>query len=246
MIKAVGMARSVGHWTCTDEAIDRLPKKDALGEKMVSPVIHGPAFSTYTRSVRLTLEEKGVPYVLEEVNILIGENQTDDFLLRCPFGKVPAFEHEDFQIFETAPTMRYIDEAFDGPDLQPADVRARARMGQIMGIVDSYGYQAIISKIVIQRLVQPLLGGTVDESVVKEAVPMAEKSITVLDALIGEQEFAVGSEISLADLHLAPVLDYFSRTPEGETALASAPNLSRWWSSIRDRPSVVKTAPQLA
>ena len=245
MITKVETAKTRGNRACADGATDQLPDNNESEGDMVSPIIYGPAFSTYTRSVRLALEEKGAPYVLEEVNILVGENQTDEFLRRCPFGKVPAFEHDGFQLFETAPTMRYIDEAFDGPDLQPRDTRARARMGQIMGIIDSYAYPAMISKIVIQRLVQPLMGGAVDESVVKEAVPMAEKSVAVLDALIGDQEFAAGSEISLADLHLVPVLDYFSRTFEGETALASAPNLSRWWSSVRGRSSIVKTAPQL-
>ncbi len=29
---------------------------------MADPVIYGPAFSTYVRSVLLTLEEKGAPY----------------------------------------------------------------------------------------------------------------------------------------------------------------------------------------
>lgn len=212
---------------------------------MAAPVIYGPAFSTYTRSVRLTLEEKGVAYELKEVNILAGENQAEDFLRRCPFGKVPAFDHDGFQLYETVPTLRYVDEAFDGPALQPVDVRARARMGQIMGIVGSYAYPSMISNIVIQRLVQPMLGGTPDEAVVAEAVPLAQTSLAAIDALIGDQDFAAGAEISLADLFLVPVLDYFSQTPEGATAFSTTPNVARWWSSIRGRPSVERTAPQL-
>ncbi len=38
-------------------------------------VLHGPAYSTYARSVRLALEEKGVPYELNEVHLLGGEGQ---------------------------------------------------------------------------------------------------------------------------------------------------------------------------
>ena len=37
---------------------------------MADPVVYGPGFSTYVRSVLLTLEEKGAPYRLEEINIL--------------------------------------------------------------------------------------------------------------------------------------------------------------------------------
>ena len=36
-----------------------------------------------------------------------------------PFGRMPAFEHDGFRLFETAAISRYVDEAFAGPALQP-------------------------------------------------------------------------------------------------------------------------------
>ena len=50
---------------------------------------------------------------------------------------------------------------------------------------------------------------------------------------------------SLADLHVAPIYDYFSQTPEGEAALSNTPNLRRWWAGMSERPSVQKTKPSL-
>ena len=41
---------------------------------MANPTVHGPNFSTYVRTVRLALEEKGQAYDLNEVNIFSGEN----------------------------------------------------------------------------------------------------------------------------------------------------------------------------
>ena len=49
----------------------------------------------------------------------------------------------------------------------------------------------------------------------------------------------------VADLHVAPIYDYFSQTPEGETALSGTPNLRRWWDRMRERASVQKTRPEL-
>ena len=190
---------------------------------MADPVIYGPAFSTYVRSVRLALEEKGAPYRLEEVNILEGAHQTPEHRARHPFAKVPAFEHDGFEIYETAAIMRYIDETFAGPSLQPDDARARARMTQVHGIMNSYAYPTCISAIVIQRLVVPLMGGTPDEDVIAEAVPQATTSVEALDALIGSNAYLTGATLSLADLHLAPVYDYFSQTPEGAAALQGTP-----------------------
>ena len=212
---------------------------------MSDPVIYGPAFSTYVRSVRLALEEKGAPYRLEEINILEGAHQTPEHRARHPFAKVPAFEHDGFELYETMAMMRYVDETFEGPSLQPDEPRARARMVQVQGVMNAYAYPACISSIVIQRLVVPLTGGTPDEDVIAEAVPQATTSVEALEALIGGNEFFAGDKLSLADLHVAPVYDYFRQTPEGETALGGAPNLVRWWDAISQRESVQKTTPAL-
>ena len=212
---------------------------------MADPVLYGPAFSTYVRSVRLALEEKGAPYRLEEINILEGAHQTPQHKARHPFTKVPAFEHDGFEIYEVQAIMRYVDEAFDGPSLQPDEPRARARMTQVQGIIDSYAYPSCISSIVIQRMVVPLMDGTPDEDVIAEAVPQATTSVEALEGLIGTGEFFAGDTLSLADLHVAPVYDYFSQTPEGAAALGNTPNLRRWWDAVSQRQSVQKTKPAL-
>jgi glutathione S-transferase len=153
-----------------------------IGEtNMADPVIYGPAFSTYVRSVLLALEEKGVPYHLEQINILEGAHQTPEHRARHPFAKVPAFEHDGFELYETLAILRYVDETFDGPSLQPDDPRARARMTQVLAIVDAYAYPVCIGACVIQRLVVPLMGGTPDEDVVAAAVPQATTSVEAPD-----------------------------------------------------------------
>jgi glutathione S-transferase len=213
---------------------------------MAAPILFGPAYSTYARTARLALEEKGVEYRLDEVNILAGEGQASAHLARQPFGKVPAFEHDGFKLYETVAVCRYVDEAFGGPKLQPADVKRRARMMQIISVVDSYAYPNFLGKVVWQRLVTPLLGGTPDDKIVADAMPMVEKSAAALEALAdGGGPFLCGSEISLADLHLVPVMAYFSQTPEGKKILGGSPKLNRWWQQISQRPSVVKTQPKL-
>ncbi len=212
---------------------------------MADPVIYGPAFSTYVRSVLLTLEEKGAPYRLEEVNILEDAHQTPEYRARHPFAKVPALEHDGFELYETIAMMFYVDETFEGPSLQPSEPRERARMRQVLGIMNAYAYPACISACVIQRLVVPLMGGTPDEAVVAEAVPQATTSVEALEALIDGKDFFAGAKLSLADLHVAPIYDYFSQTPEGEAAITNTPNLRRWWTAISERASVRKTKPAL-
>ena len=212
---------------------------------MSKPIIYGPAYSTFARTVRLALEEKGADYDLQEVDILTGAHQSPEHLARHPFGKVPAFEHDGQTIYETEAIVRYVDAAFGGLSLEPADAKGKGRMAQVIGVINSYGYGPIIGSAFIQRAVMPMLGNERDETAIEEALPAARAAVAALEALNGGQDYMAGDSLSLADLYLVPVYDYFSQIPEGQKILDEAPNLAAWWGRMQDRPSVVKTKPQL-
>ena len=92
---------------------------------MAKPILHGPAFSTYVRSVRITLAEKGVAYDLREFNFI--EGWPDGYENLHPFKKVPAFEHDALVLYETPAIMSYVNAAFDGPALLPDAPADRAK-----------------------------------------------------------------------------------------------------------------------
>ena len=211
---------------------------------MAKPTLYGPGYSTYARAARLALEEKGVDYDLVEVDF-IAAGIPDEHLARHPFAKVPALEHDGLMLYETVAIERYVDEAFDGPSLQPSNPGARARMTQIISIIDSYTYPRTVGDLVIQRLVQPMLGGTADESIIEAALPEIDKSMAELERLLGDQEYLAGSALSLADLHLAPIFAYFVATPESKAIMENKPALNAWWQRMESRESLAKTQPQL-
>jgi glutathione S-transferase len=206
--------------------------------------LHGPAYSTYARTARLALEEKGVAYELNEVDILKGAGQTPEHLARQPWGKVPAFEHDGFNLFETFAITRYVDEAFPGPALQPADPKTRARMTQICGIVDSYGYGAMVMKVFWQEVIVPMGGGTPDADVAAEGLKTTERSLDAIERLMSG-DLLCGGNITLADMHLLPAVEFLRMTKAGAQAFAARPKLSAWWEKMNARPSVVKTRPKL-
>jgi glutathione S-transferase len=212
---------------------------------MAKPIIYGPAYSTYARTCRLALEEKGAEYDLVEVDIFSGAHQTPEHLARHPFGKVPAFEHDGLELYETDAIARYINDAFPGTDLVPADAAGRARMAQAIHIIGSYAYPTMILEIFVQRAVRPMTGGTADEDAIAAAMPKAETCVAALEKLIDGNAYLAGDRLSLADLLLIPVYDYFGQIPEGQKLLAKAPNLQRWWDTVRARPSVTRTRPSL-
>lgn len=207
---------------------------------MTKPVLYGPAYSTYTRSARLVLEEKGVDYDLVEVEFMGG--MPAEQVERQPFAKVPAFEHDGFPLYEFSAIGRYVDEVFDGPPLQPDNPQQRARMNQIISIVDSYTYPCTIGQLVWQRVVMPMLGNQADEAVVTASLPQVNKCMNVIAGLRGANTYLAGANVSLADLHLAPIYDYFQGTPESGAILDQNPGMREWWNVVSARDSIKKTA----
>ena len=210
---------------------------------MTLPILHGPAYSTYVRTVRLALLEKGVTYTHDSFDILDGVPSAQH--ARHPFGKAPAFTHGDIVLYETVAICRYIDEAFDGPALQPTIALDRARMTQICAILDAYTFAPALGVILTERILAPMAGRNPKENLIKAAAQKANKAFAVLEAFVGERETLVGDHLSLADLHLIPNYFYFLGTPEGETIAQNTPGLRRWWDAMRNRASVKSTEPTL-
>ena len=52
----------------------------------MSVVIYGPVYSTYARTARLVLEEKGIAYELHEIDTLNGAGAADTFVYRSGDG----------------------------------------------------------------------------------------------------------------------------------------------------------------
>ncbi len=207
---------------------------------MSKPILYGPAYSTYVRSARMAMEEKGVDYDLVEVDFLQGPMPAEQ-IERHPFAKVPAFDHNGFKLYEVCAIGRYVDEEFDGPPLQPENSRDRARMTQIISILDGYTYPCVVGDLVIQRLVMPMLGNEPDEAVISAALPEIAKCMKTLEDLRGDNAFLASDQVTLADIHLVPIFDYFQSTPESEALRATTPGLHAWWEEISGRASVQNT-----
>jgi glutathione S-transferase len=72
------------------------------------------------------------------------------------------------------------------------------------------------------------------------AIPMAQTCIDELGRLLGSQSFLAGESLSIADLMLAPQLDFFQATREGKTLLDGT-NLADWLARMNQRPSMQRT-----
>ncbi|HJQ59266.1 MAG TPA: glutathione S-transferase family protein [Vineibacter sp.] len=203
--------------------------------------VFGARYSVYTRIARLALEEKGVPYRLEEIDIFAPGGPPAGYLARHPFGRIPAFDHDGLRLYEAGAISRYVDEAFAGPPLQPADPAGRAVMNQFISVCDSYVYRTLVWDIFVERVRAAAQGRTTDEARVAAALPRARTGLDVLEDVLAKGQFLAGATPSLADLHAYPMIALFRLAGEGVRLLAEHPAVERWRAVMAERPSVLAT-----
>lgn len=199
--------------------------------------LYGPTYSAYTRTARLALAAKSVPYSFEEVDFSTGMPEAQR--QRHPFAKVPAFRHGDFLLYETTAICRYIDEAFEGPALQPRDPHQRARMNQIVAVIDAYMSEPARMGLIGQFLFRP----QVDQALTTTAWAQVAKSVQALAEICDCGSVLVGDAASLADFYLAPLFAYFEMFEPGRELIGTAPPLADWWRIFRDHPALAASKP---
>ncbi|HEX9857746.1 MAG TPA: glutathione S-transferase family protein [Paracoccaceae bacterium] len=202
----------------------------------------GYRYSVYTRIVRLALIEKQVDHAYREVDPFT-DPPPAALLALHPFGRVPVLTHEGFVIYETSAILRYIDAAFSGFPLVPQDPRALGRMEQVIAIADSYAYWPLVRQVFAHRIFRPFLGSAPDETEIAAGLAAAPTVLQALEAIAAEGLQLSGKTLSLADLHLAPMIGCLALTPEGAALLAACPALHRWWQVIHRRGSYTATDP---
>lgn len=206
---------------------------------MSGMIVHGIPGSPYVRAALLALEEKGAEY--EFAAMAPGGLKQQPHLSRHPFGRIPAFEHDGWMVYETQAIMRYVDAVVPGPRLQPEEPRAAARMNQVMGITDWYVMPQVSAPITRNRVVAPRFNRPVDEEAIVAAIPNARICIAEIGRLLDGHAWLAGDALSLADLLLAAHLSMFALAPEGAAILQEHENLRDWLARIEARPSMQST-----
>jgi glutathione S-transferase len=199
--------------------------------------------STYVRTVKMLLAEKGfTDFEQVPLNVLKGEPKSPEHLKRHPFGKVPVLDHGDLRILETAAITRYLNEVLPGKSLIPASPRDRARMDMVIGIIDSYGYAALLDGVCGYHLFPEFVGGR-NDAARASGIDQGRKVLKLIMETRGASPFIAG-DLSLADLYLAPIAFYLSLTPDKDTVF-DVPGFGDWWTRIQSLQSFQSTQPAL-
>jgi glutathione S-transferase len=201
-------------------------------------IIGAPA-SNFVWSVRIACTEKGVPYSLVPTF-----PHTPEVSAIHPFGKIPVLRDGDFTLAESRAICGYVDRAFDGPPLVPADLRAAAKVEQWLSIVNTHVDLLLVRRYLGAYFFPSTSDGSPDRKVIDTALPDMRAHFAVLDAAVATSGYLAADAFTLADINLLPILFYMNKMPESRTMLADSRHLRGYFERHFERPAVQRTVPE--
>ena len=196
------------------------------------------------RRVRVFMAEKGVSCETEQVNIVLGENLSDDFLAVNPRGLLPTLVLDDGTVLdESVAICRYLEETHPNPALMGTDalskaqIEARQRHMEFDGLFSA----AEAFRNAYPRFAKRGLGGNVGTvDAIPALVERGKASIlrfyNRLNEDLGQSRYVAGDAFTIADITALCAVDFASmaaRVPVPE----SCENLARWHAEVSERPS---------
>lgn len=203
--------------------------------------IFGMQFSSFVRAVQLCCEEKNIPYTvgLEHQDKTIAFKSAEHVALN-PFGKIPVLITADITLFEAQTILRYLDSAYPTPALQPENIHQRFLVDQWCSAISTTIDQCLVRKYLLEFVFPTGENGSVRWEKVEQATPAVLTMLNVLNKQLGNQEYLVNNQFSLADILLLPMVDYLLGSPKGEALFAEVPALKNYVLALRQRPAARK------
>jgi len=160
--------------------------------------LHGFSYSNYYNIVKHVLLHKGLEF---EEDLQFGN--AEEYLAVSPLGKVPAITTERGQhLSESSVCCDFLEEAYpNASPLYSGDPFERARVRQVMKISELY------LELAARRLIPfSITRSPVPEALAGEVTGVLERGIRAMNHLCSFTPYALGGDITLADIYLRYVL----------------------------------------
>lgn len=227
--------------------------------------LYHAGWSNCSMRVRMTLEEKRLPWTSHHLDTRRGEHITPEYFGINPNGLVPALVHDGDVWIESADIIRYLDDIYPEPRLMPADEERAALVEEWRKLASEIHVKAVKTYIYASRpsgsrrrktaedmayyrslqTNEELLAfhekDSSDEGITEsdraEAERLLHEAFARLDAVLGEQAWLAGNEFTLADITWLPL--YYTLAKVG-FPFDSHANVLAWAKMASDRPSYQK------
>lgn len=190
--------------------------------------VYGDTQSGNCYKVKLLLSFLGDKYEWQDVNILAGETETDEFLALNPNGKIPVVILDDGRVLcESNAILGYLAE---NTGFLPSDSYDRAKVYEWL-FFEQYSHEPYIA---VARFIKKYLGLPEERRAEYESRQSGgNKALSVMDRQLAQTPFLVGNALSIADISLYA---YTHVAHEGGFDLNRYPNIKAWCKRIDSTP----------
>jgi glutathione S-transferase len=180
--------------------------------------------------VRWMLEELGVPYELQRVNLRDGSSKKPEYLAVHPHGAVPALEDDGVVIVESAAIVLHLADRFPDKRLAPPlGTPQRARYYQWI----VYTIATIEPITAVMRQQHALPEDQRDPGALAKAQESFDTCAGFISRALDGKKFLLGDDFSAADIMLGGSVA-FARS---FGALKAWPRLQEYTAAVLDRPA---------
>ena len=217
--------------------------------------------SNCSMRVRITLEEKALPWESHPLNILRKEHITPEYFGINPNGLVPTLVHDGKVIIESDDIIEYLDATFPQPSLSPAAESDRQTMDIWLRRATAIHLKAVKTHIYEKRIRSQMSQSDAEkaqyeklqknESLLKfhrkssndsftqseldAATATLDECFSDLNKALAGREWLAGQSFSLADIAWIPL--YFTLHVLAGYSFDGLSNLTAWAQRIEKRPS---------
>ncbi len=194
------------------------------------------------RRVRIFIAEKGLEIPTVQVDLMKGDQFTEEFKTLNPECTVPVLELDDGTgLSESVAICRYLEELHPEPRLMGVDAKDKAIVEMWNRRIEQYGFWAVSES--FRNFVRGFKGHALTGAVGFEQLPQlvergrarAAAFFLVLDAQLAGSRYVTGDSFTIADITGLVTVDFAKRIKMPVTDEHA--NIKRWYDEVSQRPS---------
>jgi glutathione S-transferase len=196
--------------------------------------LHTQSASPNGRRVGVFMKEKGVDIPTVEIDLRAGENLSDEYLSRNPFGRVPVLELDDGSyLAESQAICLYLEGLHPEPNLFGESAQERAE-------IEMWSRRVELNLLIpVAQAFRNITGFFKDrEKCVPEwgevSAEIARSAAVVFDQHLEQNQFLLGDRYCVADMTLAILLGFAKNVGQDFFDLE---NISRFHADAMSRPA---------
>ena len=192
--------------------------------------------SPNTRRVRIFIAEKNLEIEMIPIDMMSGENKTEEYLAKNPLGRMPLLELDDGTcIAESIAICRYLENEFPDPPLFGTTSLEKAMIEMWQRRME---FQFLNPMIDIFRNTHEMWKDRIVQipQVAEIASEGVKEQMVWLDQELEGKEYIAGGGYSIADI-TAQCAFVMGKAAVGIRIPEDLLNLSDWWSRVTSRPS---------